>query len=60
MNAPFRPDENFSRIVELTPQLRRRIEKTIKELSAVLSLYGEPSPPMPGDSLDREYCGNRR
>lgn len=60
MGNHFREQDNYVRIIELTPELRRRIEKTIKELSAVLSLYGEPSPPMPGDGLDREYCGNRR
>ncbi len=60
MGNHFREQDNYVRIIELTPELRRRIEKTIKELSAVLSLYGEPSPPMPGNDLDRKYCGNRR
>ncbi|MCA0257147.1 MAG: hypothetical protein LCH47_11195 [Proteobacteria bacterium] len=39
MSIHFRPSENFSRIVELTPQLRREIEATVERLIAILDVF---------------------
>jgi hypothetical protein len=39
MSFHFRPSENFSRIVELTPQLRREIEATVERLIAILDVF---------------------
>ncbi|MBB4123275.1 hypothetical protein [Martelella radicis] len=43
MNTHFREQENFVRILELTPELRKRIERTIEHLVSLLDDYdGEP------------------
>ncbi|MGE6739667.1 hypothetical protein ACQKGC_05265 [Allorhizobium pseudoryzae] len=39
MSFHFRPNENFSRIVELTPALRREIEATVERLIAILDMF---------------------
>ena len=39
MSFHFRPNQNFSRIIELTPQLRREIEATVEQLIAILDLF---------------------
>lgn len=39
MSFHFRPSENFSRIVELTPDLRREIEATVERLIAILDMF---------------------
>lgn len=63
MNSHFRPSEDFSRIIELTPTLRRRIEQTIENLVALLDSYDgdadeEPSlgwTPQGPDALQPQY-----
>lgn len=39
MSFHFRRHENFSRIVELTPELRREIEATVERLIAILDVF---------------------
>lgn len=39
MSFHFRPTENFTRIVELTPALRREIEATVEHLIAILDRF---------------------
>jgi hypothetical protein len=39
MSFHFRPTENFTRIVELTPALRREIEATVEHLIAMLDRF---------------------
>lgn len=39
MSIHFRPNENFTRVVELTPTLRREIEATVERLISILDLF---------------------
>lgn len=39
MSIHFRPRESFTRIVELTPALRREIEATVEQLISILDLF---------------------
>lgn len=39
MSFHFRPTENFTRIVELTPALRREIEVAVEHLIAILDRF---------------------
>lgn len=39
MSSRFRSNENFTRLVEMTPRLRLEIEATIERLVALLDLY---------------------
>ena len=39
MRTHFRDQESFVRIVELTPQMRKRIEATIEHLLSILNDY---------------------
>lgn len=39
MSFHFRPTENFTRIVELTPALRREIEATVEHLITILDRF---------------------
>lgn len=39
MSIHFRPNENFTRVVELTPALRREIEATVERLISILDLF---------------------
>lgn len=39
MSFHFRPAESFTRIVELTPSLRREIEATVEHLIAILDRF---------------------
>lgn len=39
MSFHFRPSENFTRIIELTPALRREIEATVERLISILDMF---------------------
>lgn len=39
MSFHFRPNDSFSRIIELTPTLRKEIEATVERLIGILDLF---------------------